>query len=119
MEVGDKVYVVSSDTRSRETGEYTVSKVGKKYFEVEGLRWDKFVVEGKEHPEGYVANLGVRKDQYCSPLYWYPSKEVYELEQKLREARYFIEKNVGWLDDSEVLDLAEMLSKRVEENKKV
>lgn len=114
MKVGDKVYIVSDDKRNKVDAYYTVSKVGKKYFEVEEMRWDKFMMPGREHPDGWRNNKGVRtKDYYISQLSWYESKEAYELEQEAKEARHLVSSKVDLLIDEEVLEIVKLIERRV------
>lgn len=114
MKVGDKIYIVSDDKRSEVNAYCIVSKVGKKYFEVEEMYWDKFMMPGVEHPNGWANNKGIRtKDQYTSSLYWYESKEAYELEQEAKEARHLISSKVSLLTDEEVLEIAKLIEERI------
>lgn len=114
MKVGDKVYVVADDKRNKVDAYCTVSKVGKKYFEVEEMHWDKFMMPGVEHPNGWANNKGIRtKDQYTSSFYWYESKEAYEFEQEVIKAKRLIASKINLLTDEEALEIAKLIEERI------
>lgn len=114
MKVGDKVYIVSDDKRNKADTYCTVSKVGKKYFEVEGMCWDKFMMPGVKHPNGLENNKGVRtKDHYISSFYWHESKEAYDFEQEVIEARRIIVSKINLLTAEEALEIVEKIKERM------
>lgn len=116
MKVGDTVYIVSGDNRNDHlTGTRTVTKVGNKYFEIEGISWDKFLVDGEngEHPDHRSPNMGVRtKDKYSSQLSWYPSEEVFNKRAEATIARVYIEQHLYLMDADELIDFANLLKER-------
>ena len=111
MQVGDTVFIVSSDRRIQGgTGVQTISKIGRQYFEVEGNSWEKFWIN-PQSKKG--SRQGVRtKDQYTSCLYWYSSEEEYKLTLRAREAREYISRYLHLLLDDEAIDIMEIMKER-------
>ena len=71
IKVGQKVFVTSQYNRNIYVEEPIVTKVGKKYFELDSYPWDKFELEtGKE-----------KTREYSSKYQVYESKEAYEQEK--------------------------------------
>lgn len=113
MKVGDVIYIESKDRNFR-SGEYTVTKMGNKYFSIDDP-WVKFLVDGENgnHPDGYDSNRGIRtKDSYMSQLFWYPSKAVFNKREEATKARTYIEKNLYLMDADELIDFANLLKER-------
>lgn len=115
MEVGDKVYIISSDSRSWQNRYCTVSRVGREYFEVKETVWEKFRIFAFEESTKKIGNQGVRtKDKYDSTLYWYPTEKAYALKLAVDEARRQLDKLSYLLKDDEVLDIVKELKRRKE-----
>ena len=116
--VGQEVYVAKYNQRLRQysDGEYRkVSKVGRKYFEVEG------VTQGKTPMQFFMDSKKANSEYSGSPAL-YPSKEYFEQERLFNKTKAAVvelmrEYNaLNKLDYSELKAIADILSKKYDIN---
>ena len=105
IEVGQTIYI-HNNNRPQENGEYMVTKVGPKFFEVENHFWDQFHIDPNYRK-------GERKDKTKSPLEWYYSFDEFRKKEKLLIIKRFISSNLNWLTEEELVDIQTVIKRRI------